>query len=131
MTCAHQGCNFPEGDCLGLCLGLNSEKDPTGRKSNEAGAKLDHGKVRPDLVIDGFSLALLAVAEVATFGAAKYSENGWQQVPEGIKRYRAAGDRHRLKRHRESHDADSHLMHLAHEAWNRLAELELVLRKAP
>lgn len=104
------------------------EKDPTGRRAGDPGAKLDAGKVRPDLVLDGFGLALLEVARVATFGAAKYSENGWQEVPDGEKRYRAAGDRHRLKRNREAIDPDSGLGHLAHEAWNRLAELELALR---
>lgn len=107
-----------------------SESDPTGRQANEPGAKLDAGKVRPDLVLDGFSLALLEVAKVATYGAVKYSENGWQEVPEGVKRYKAAGDRHRLRRTTESHDPDTELLHLAHEAWNRLAELELIMRKA-
>jgi hypothetical protein len=104
------------------------ELDPTGRAPTDPGAKLDAGKVRPDLVLDGFSLALLEVAKVATYGATKYSENGWQEVPDGVKRYRAAGDRHRLYRTAQPLDPDTHLAHLAHEAWNRLAELELALR---
>lgn len=106
-----------------------SESDPTGRRPNDPGAKLDAGKVRPDLVLDGFSRALLEVAKVATYGARKYSENGWQEVPNGVIRYRAAGDRHRLYRKEEPRDSDTHLLHLAHEAWNRLAELELTLRE--
>lgn len=77
------------------------ERDPTGRAANEPGAKLDAGKVRADLVLDGFGLALLEVAKVATYGAAKYSEGGWQDVPDGVKRYRAAGDRHRMRRWRQ------------------------------
>lgn len=105
-----------------------AESDPTGRAAHEPGAKLDDGKVRADLVLDGFSLALLEVARVATYGAKKYSENGWQEVPDGVKRYRAAGDRHRLCRKGQTHDQETSLMHLAHEAWNRLAELELALR---
>lgn len=104
------------------------EHDPTGRQPGAPGAKLDAGKVRVDLVLDGFSRALLEVSKVATYGARKYSEGGWQEVPDGVKRYRAAGDRHRLKRTTELCDADTDLMHLAHEAWNRLAELELCLR---
>ena len=40
-----------------------------------------------------------------------------------------AAGRHRLKRVRETHDPDSGILHLAHEAWNVLAELELALRK--
>lgn len=105
------------------------EQDPTGRAAHDPGAKLDAGKVRADLVLDGFGLALLEVAKVATYGAAKYSEGGWQVVPDAVKRYRAAGDRHRLRRHLESLDPDTHISHLAHEAWNRLAELELALRE--
>ncbi len=107
------------------------ERDPTGRAANEPGAKLDAGKVRADLVLDGFGLALLEVAKVATYGAAKYSEGGWQDVPDGVKRYRAAGDRHRLFRFHDTYDRDSGLRHLAHEAWNRLAELEMALRQEP
>ena len=105
------------------------EHDPTGRTASEPGAKLDAGKVRADLVLDGFGLALLEVAQVATYGATKYSERGWQDVPDGEKRYRAAGDRHRLRRHQETRDPDTGIRHLAHEAWNRLAELELILRQ--
>ena len=91
------------------------------------GVKLDECKLRADLMIDGFARALEMVAAVSTFGATKYSENGWRVVPNGIQRYRAAGDRHRLRRGYESHDPESGLLHLAHEAWGRLAELELTL----
>lgn len=107
------------------------ERDPTGRAANKPGAKLDAGKVRADLVLDGFGLALLEVAKVATYGAAKYSEGGWQDVPDGVKRYRAAGDRHRMRHYLEACDPDTRISHLAHEAWNRLAELELALRQEP
>ena len=93
------------------------------------GAKLDADKLRVDLVLDSFSLALIEVAKVAGYGARKYSEGGWQHVEQGEQRYRAAAGRHRLKRVRETHDPDSHILHLAHEAWNVLAELELALRK--
>lgn len=104
------------------------ESDPTGRAPSEPGAKLDAGKLRADLMLDGFPRALIAVAEVATYGAAKYTEHGWVDVPDGETRYRAAGDRHRLARSIDGVDDDSGLYHLAHEAWNRLAELELMLR---
>lgn len=102
--------------------------DPNGLPASAPGAKLDSQKVMAELTIDGFSRALLAVAEVSTYGAKKYSPGGWQFVPEGEQRYRRAGDRHRLVRGHESHDCESGLLHLAHEAWNRLAELELQLR---
>lgn len=104
------------------------EKYPSGLSPNTAGAKLDAGKVRPDLILTGMPRALLAVAEVGTFGANKYSENGWMAVPDGIKRYTAAMDRHRLKEGIEIKDSDSDLLHAAHLAWNALARLELILR---
>lgn len=103
------------------------EQDPTGLASSEPGAKLDAGKIRADLLLD-FSRALNAVAEVSDFGARKYSPGGWQYVPDGINRYRAAQLRHMLAG-REVHDKDSGLLHLAHEAWNALAVLELTIRK--
>lgn len=80
-------------------------------------------------LLNDFSLALTAVAEVGTFGAIKYTRGGWQTVPNAITRYNDAGWRHRLMAQRQPHDRDSGLLHKAHEAWNILAELELILRK--
>jgi hypothetical protein len=72
----------------------------------------------------------MAVSEVATFGAKKYSRGGWLKVKDAKQRYQAAGLRHTLKRNAgESIDQDSKLLHLAHEAWNALAVLELHLRR--
>ena len=53
-----------------------NESDPTGRKPNDAGAKLDAGKNRLGLVLVGFSSALQEVGKVGTYGAKKYSDNG-------------------------------------------------------
>lgn len=78
-------------------------------------------------MLDGFSRALLAVSDVAEYGAQKYTDHGWFQVANGQRRYKAAGDRHRLQRSSHPIDQDSGRLHLAHEAWNRLAELELLL----
>lgn len=104
------------------------ESDPSGKAAHEPGAKLDNGKVQADLLED-FGLALLEVAKVGTFGAQKYSRGGWQQVDQGVVRYNAAKWRHALKGRYETHDKDSGLMHAAHEAWNALAKLELMLRE--
>lgn len=103
------------------------EIDPTGRDAHQPGAKLDAGKTLAG-VLNDFSLALMAVADVGTFGAVKYTRGGWQTVPHAITRYNDAGWRHKLKSRTELYDSDSGLMHKAHEAWNILAELELVLR---
>lgn len=108
---------------------MSTELDPSGKNPHEAGAKLDAGKIYGGL-LDDFSLALMAVAEVGTFGANKYSRGGWQSVSNGAQRYRDAMWRHLLKERHEGRDADSGLMHIAHRTWNALAELELVLREA-
>ena len=92
------------------------------------GHKADANKVRPRLVMEGFPLALTAVAEVATFGANKYCEGGWAHVPNGIHRYSDALYRHLLKAATgELRDPESGLLHHAHAAWNALAILQLLL----
>lgn len=105
-------------------MAVQVETDPTGRGPHDLGAKLDGGKIRADLLLD-FRHALKAVAEVATHGAEKYAPGSWLHVPDGEVRYRAARMRHQLE---EGNDAMSGLPHLAHEAWNLLAELELRIR---
>ena len=97
---------------------------------HQPGAKLDTGKIRPSLIIEGMARAVWAVSEVATFGAAKYTPDGWVLVPNGTERYADAGYRHTLKRAiGEPVDSESNLNHLAHEAWNALAKLDLYLRE--
>jgi len=105
-----------------------AESDPTGRAANEPGAKLDSNKILVGVLSD-FSLALLEVAKVGTFGTKKYSRGSWQSVPEGITRYYDAEWRHLLAERHEPIDQDSGLLHAAHKAWNSLARLELILRE--
>lgn len=104
-----------------------SEKDPNGLDPNQPGAKLDDGKIRLGMVLGGFKRALREVGKVGTFGAKKYSDNGWLEVPNGQERYKDALLRH-LFYDGSSVDKDSGLSHLAHAAWNALAILELHLR---
>ena len=107
-----------------------NETDPTGRKASDAGAKLDAGKNRLGLVMFGFPRALQEVGKVGTYGANKYSDNGWIAVPDGFRRYEDAQQRHAAKRHiGETDDPDSGLLHLSHEAWNALAKLDLYIRE--
>ena len=107
-----------------------SETDPTGRQAHDPGAKLDAGKPRVWLVLGGFPRALEEVSKVGTFGAKKYSDDGWAGVPDGIARYSDAMGRHLLKEAAgEKLAPDSRLMHAAHTAWNALARLELMLRE--
>lgn len=103
-----------------------TQSDPNGIDQHAPGAKLDNGKMRPWLVLSAFSQALGLVTEIGTFGAEKYSDNGWLNVPEGEKRYAEALMRHVMAHWGgEVNDPESGLPHLAHAAWNILALIEL------
>lgn len=80
--------------------------------------KFDGGKPRMDLLPPD---ALLAVAEVLTFGAQKYEANSWKQVEGGKERYEAALLRHWAAfKLGETNDPESGLNHWAHIACNAL-----------
>lgn len=110
-----------------------------GLRADEPGPakKMDLGKPP---IVQGFHcyfpLAITAVAYVSEYGDRKYAQPGkphystaWQQVDNGEARYADADGRHRLKISFEGpYDYESQLAHLAHKAWNAMAELELALR---
>jgi len=106
------------------------ERDPNGLDPHAPGAKLDAGKTPLRRgALEQFPRALMAVADVSAYGAAKYTWGGWQTVPDGVQRYLDAGARHAaLRAMGESYDKESGLLHLAQEAWNILAALELAMR---
>ena len=107
-----------------------AEHDPHGKPQHEGGAKLDAGKTRLGLVLGGFANALEEVGKVGTYGAKKYSDNGWKEVPNGEARYTDAMLRHIFKPFTgEPRDPDTNLLHAAHVAWNALARLEMALVK--
>jgi hypothetical protein len=93
------------------------------------GMKFDGGKPRVNLIITGMPKALLAVSEVATFGAEKYEAHSWKTVPEALDRYTDAMFRHLLQAKTEDVDPESGLLHAAHAAWGALATLELLLNE--
>ena len=109
-------------------LDVVSEVDPDGKEADAPGAKLDGNKPDLSLLLD-FSRSLCAIGQVATDGAKKYSRGGWLLVPDGINRYRAAKMRHMFHGALSDYDAGSGSLHIAHEAWNALAVLELTLRE--
>lgn len=100
--------------------------------------KLDMGK--PPIAqgfIKYFARAMVAVSFVSEYGSRKYArpENpyslGWQDVQNGEGRFADADARHRVKAFpflEGNYDRESGLAHLAHKAWNALAELELALK---
>ena len=105
------------------------EKDPSGMSPHEPGAKLDAGKTRLGLVLLGFARALQAVGEVGTFGARKYTDDGWVEVENGRARYTDALLRHLMSEASgERLDPDSGLRHAAQVAWNALARLDIEIR---
>lgn len=104
------------------------ESDPLGKSQHETGAKLDAGKNRLGLVLMAFAPALIEVGRVGTYGAAKYTDNGWKDVPSGIDRYTDAMLRHLMAEGvGQEHDPDTEMLHASHAAWNALARLSLIL----
>lgn len=91
--------------------------------STEAGIKADAEKPRYDLMP---WQALDAVAAVLTFGARKYTDNGWRTVPGGRARYFAAGVRHCVAFARgQRMDPESGLPTLAHAICSFMFVFEL------
>lgn len=111
-------------------MSTNDEQDPHGYEVHQSGAKLDAGKTRLGLVLGDFARALEQVGKVGTFGAKKYTDRGWLDVPNGVERYTDALWRHLLaEAGGEALDPQTELSHAAHACWNCLARLELLVRR--
>lgn len=105
------------------------EKDPTGKKPHELGAKLDSGKAPVWRgALSYFPRAIVVVSSISDFGAKKYAWKGWESVPDGFNRYSDALARHLLAEGYEELDPDSGILHAGHAAWNALARLEFKLK---
>ena len=92
----------------------------------DKGVKLDSGKTEFSLLLQGCANAIEKVAEVLTFGAKKYTRNGWQTVDDAERRYTDALYRHMNRIHRgEKLDPESGLSHRSHVACNAMFLLEL------
>ena len=90
--------------------------------------KFDGGKLLAHIIFEDFPDAIKEVVRVATFGAQKYARSSWKTVPNGLQRYTDAKARHFLESAAGVDlDDESGLDHLAHEAWNALATLQLKL----
>ena len=78
----------------------------------EEGQKFDQGKTRYDLIPPD---SLRDMADVLTFGSAKYSDDNWRKVDSPEKRYYSAAMRH-LESYRmgDEVDIESGFPHLAH-----------------
>lgn len=81
-----------------------------------AGVKLDDGKLLYSLIPPESTREL---AKVMTFGANKYTPNGWKTVPNAKERYMDALFRHlEAWRMGETNDLESGLNHLSHALTN-------------
>ena len=92
--------------------------------------KRKNGKLKAELLETGFPNAMMALAEVMTWAAdyKGYLPNDWKDIPDAKNSLLAAACRHRLKRLKgEEFDDESGLPHLYHEAFNVMAQLELLI----
>lgn len=89
--------------------------------SQGKGMKYDAGKLLFRPLMRGLAIPLTAVAAVLSYGAQKYSEDSWQEVPDARTRYEDAYYRHQMARQMgEVYDPESGLPHMAHELCNLL-----------
>lgn len=97
------------------------------------------GKIEMDLFDSGFPNAILEVAKVMTWAGQNkgYKPHDWTNLPNAEVEFSAAASRHKMKSliqkvdgvfAQDRVDEESGIVHLAHEAFNVLAQLELVLR---
>lgn len=96
------------------------------------------GKVKMQLFDEGFPNAIMEIAKVMTWAetAKGYQPNDFKNLPNAETEFSAAASRHRVKGFTQKvngvaalkrTDEESDIVHLAHAAFNILAELELVL----
>lgn len=104
---------------------------------DRTGARKDDGGKAP--VFQGFIAyfprAIEAVAQVSAVGSKKYANGkfptAWRLVPDAANRFTDAQVRHLIEEAKGTQvDPETKCLHLAHEAWNALARLELFLTKA-
>jgi hypothetical protein len=96
--------------------------------------KSDAGKVQFDLLEDGAPNALLEIAKVMSWAVEVkgYHPHSWQEIPDAIRRYKAALGRHRNAIARgEVLDPESGLLHWAHAACCVIFITELEIRSKP
>ena len=96
------------------------------------------GKVRMELFDSGFPNAVYEIAKVMTWANENkgYKDNDWKTIPDAENAFKGAAARHRVKQNMQRSfgedllgcaDEESDITHLAHEAFNVLALLELAL----
>lgn len=111
--------------------GLPAIKERTMQQGfNPSESTRKDGKVRADLVMSGFPLAIMEMGRLMGWAleGKGYKEGDFKNVPDAIKKYRAAMYRHDLKETiGPVTDDESGLHHAVHTAWNAMARLEVIL----
>jgi hypothetical protein len=102
--------------------------EPVGKKFDGGKAPVKRG------FLDYFPRAIFAVANISKYGSekykAKYEDKNWLHVEGAEGRYGDAQGRHEILPAIEGlYDLESGHLHAAHEAWNALARLEMLLLK--
>lgn len=97
--------------------------------------KFDAGKSNPLLLEEDLGRALAVVNRALDYGIEKYGERrGWKKVPDLERRYLAAAARHKRERQimgLQDRDAETNIIHIAHEIVNLLFVLENHIEKNP
>lgn len=131
-TCENISLNAPKNTCEIIKNEKPSETTENIQQLHLPGMKYDEGKPNLSLVFGGFNKALLDVGYIGTFGARKYTPNGWQDVENLYERYSSALLRHMFAamspRVKDIYDNETGRLHLAHVAWNALALTEHMLK---
>ena len=131
-TCENICLNAPKNTCETIKNEKPSETTENIKQLHLPGMKYDEGKPNLSLVFGGFNKALLDVGYIGTFGARKYTPNGWKDVENLYERYSSALLRHMFAamspRVKDIYDNETGRLHLAHVAWNALALTEHMLK---
>ena len=131
-TCENICLNTPKNTCETIKNEKPSETTENIQQLHLPGMKYDEGKPNLSLVFGGFNKALLDVGYIGTFGARKYTPNGWKDVENLYERYSSALLRHMFaamsSRVKDIYDNETGRLHLAHVAWNALALTEHMLK---
>ena len=109
---------------------LNTLEEPKENPFNPSLETRKNDKNQMELVDTGFPNALLMLGEVMTWAAKNkgYLVNDWKDIPNPQMSLLGAASRHRNKRLKgEEFDDESGLPHLAHECFNVMAQLELLI----
>jgi hypothetical protein len=87
------------------------------------GNKEDLSKPKPSLILQDMIEAVIALINLAEFGASKYAAKSWMTVENAEARYMEALQRHLLFELQEpgSFDLESKAPHLIAIAWNAMA----------